>query len=611
MSLQTDKRELDTKISRYMTLLSNLSKPPADYINDLDYFRGLVQIANQKEIAGLTQTWDAIRPKDARSAHFIETGQISDGRATQLKSLIDLTWQIMILRGGPTSGNWAHDGRPGKKGGSGRGGGFSRIGVKSGKAGRGKIKQSSRQTRVKRERGKGAGAKARSGEIPAGVVSRAKASVSVAKAKRDKELSVARKGEIEVEKARAKGLKAQEKYFNSAGKTAIAYKAWGKERDKATEKENKIFDFVGDTSNNFLDPKTKAKAEKLRSDFKEAEARATKARDKWHKLDRKSQKDREAYNKADAEFQAVSDKYKGNRKPKDIMADYQKETDQASKVLFQHNLNEAKAVRAKMKEIDSRWEEDIKQAVKDKATQEKRVDEMFDRMKKSNLPDSDPRAFDMIDKSLAESRKLGEINTRLKELRDGPGEQYKNLVKVDSPTKIIVAPGSERNRGKVKDGWKTGREAFQEIVSDEVLPKGTPVQFVNTDEDRSFHLSIKPHSRVAMAEYAGPITMTHELGHAAEEENPRLLKRSIDWRNGRTKGEKLQKLSDVTGDDSFDSSEVTKPNKFIDSYIGKDYGSRASEVFSMGIQEMYRAPKRLADRDPDMFDFIYAQARTP
>jgi hypothetical protein len=101
MSLQTDKQELNTKIGRYMTLLSNLSNPPVDYINDLDYFRGLVQIANSKEIDPLTQTWETIRPKDARSARYIETGVLSDGRAVQpdIKGLLDLTETIAKSRG--------------------------------------------------------------------------------------------------------------------------------------------------------------------------------------------------------------------------------------------------------------------------------------------------------------------------------------------------------------------------------------------------------------------------------------------------------------------------------------------------------------------------------
>lgn len=45
--------------------------------------------------------------------------------------LLDLTEDILTLRGGRGSGNWGHSGRKGKKGGSGRGGGLKRIGVEA------------------------------------------------------------------------------------------------------------------------------------------------------------------------------------------------------------------------------------------------------------------------------------------------------------------------------------------------------------------------------------------------------------------------------------------------------------------------------------------------
>jgi hypothetical protein len=78
----------------------------------------------------------------------------------ELQDLFNLANRILVLRGGPTSGNWGHSGRKGKRGGSGRGGGFKRIGVKGGKVGRKGIKRASRQHRVKDERGKkGAGKK--------------------------------------------------------------------------------------------------------------------------------------------------------------------------------------------------------------------------------------------------------------------------------------------------------------------------------------------------------------------------------------------------------------------------------------------------------------------
>jgi hypothetical protein len=64
--------------------------------------------------------------------------------------LLDLTEDILTLRGGRGSGNWGHVGRKGKKGGSGKGGGFKRIGVKPG-ASRKEIKQASKKFRGKQK----------------------------------------------------------------------------------------------------------------------------------------------------------------------------------------------------------------------------------------------------------------------------------------------------------------------------------------------------------------------------------------------------------------------------------------------------------------------------
>jgi len=63
---------------------------------------------------------------------------------------------------------------------------------------------------------------------------------------------------------------------------------------------------------------------------------------------------------------------------------------------------------------------------------------------------------------------------------------------------------------------------------------------------------------------------------------------------------------------------VTVKDKFADDYIGKQYsyttmgGKRvtyATEVLSMGIQDFFQNPARLAAKDPDMFDYIFAVLR--
>jgi hypothetical protein len=70
-----------------------------------------------------------------------------------IEKLLETTEQILILRGGATSGNWAHDGRPGRRGGSGRGGGFKRLRLKKGTTSRRDVKAvsniSNSQERIK------------------------------------------------------------------------------------------------------------------------------------------------------------------------------------------------------------------------------------------------------------------------------------------------------------------------------------------------------------------------------------------------------------------------------------------------------------------------------
>jgi hypothetical protein len=604
MSLQTDKQELNTKISRYMTLLSNLSNPPADYINDLDYFRGLVQIANSKEIDPLTQTWETIRPKDARSARYIETGMLGDGRAVELKALIDLTWAIMILRGGPTSGNWGHAGRKGKRGGSGRGGGFRKIGVKSGKAGRGKIKQASRQTRSKEERQRGGGVKQRSGEIPASTVNRAAGTVKKARIKRDKELKAARTGEKEIAKAKATGLKAQEKFFKSMDKEGAAWKKLQAAGDETRKAENELFSFIGTEGLNFLDPKVKAKSDKMSRKTARLRTKEEKLRESYQKIGKQNTANRDAYNEANANLQKISDKHKGARKAVDILNDYQKETDQASKVIFQHNLNEGKRVRRDIKNLSQSKE--IKEL-------EKRRDKQIAVSTRALASIKGVTDSEGLSKAERESNKLFEMDSKLMELRQEIPQRAKTLIKVDNPTTIRQAPGSQKDKTfnpTLKDRRKNGQAAFQEMVSEDVVPKGSLVKYQNTDTGRAFQRS-GTISEVHMDVFSGADTVVHELGHTAENYNNRLLKRSLEFRDRRTAGEEYQPLVDLTGNQGYRKEEKAKPDKFIHPYMGKDYGKSASEIFSMGMEEMFRDPVGFAEKDPEMFDFIYAQARTP
>lgn len=99
-------------------------------------------------------------------------------------------------------------------------------------------------------------------------------------------------------------------------------------------------------------------------------------------------------------------------------------------------------------------------------------------------------------------------------------------------------------------------------------------------------------------------TIVHELSHAIEDKNKNILKIEEEFYNRRTKGEPLQKLSTVTGNRRYRSDEVTRVDKFINPYIGKEYKNprtgkpTAFELLSVGTQFLVSRPEKLLqDRD--------------
>jgi len=100
-------------------------------------------------------------------------------------------------------------------------------------------------------------------------------------------------------------------------------------------------------------------------------------------------------------------------------------------------------------------------------------------------------------------------------------------------------------------------------------------------------------------------TGVHEMGHWLEYKVPGLQKEATDFLNRRTAGEFAQKLKKLTGK-NYKSSEVAKPDKFTNPYIGKIYPHGATEIISMGMEQLYHNPAGFAKDDPDYFKFMYS-----
>lgn len=67
-----DKQELITRVRRYITLLSSLKEPPFQLIEDGHYLVGLIQTANDEELAEMNEVWAKMMPMDMHSRAYIE-----------------------------------------------------------------------------------------------------------------------------------------------------------------------------------------------------------------------------------------------------------------------------------------------------------------------------------------------------------------------------------------------------------------------------------------------------------------------------------------------------------------------------------------------------------
>ena len=95
--------------------------------------------------------------------------------------------------------------------------------------------------------------------------------------------------------------------------------------------------------------------------------------------------------------------------------------------------------------------------------------------------------------------------------------------------------------------------------------------------------------------------IVHEFGHRVERVVADVLKREGDIYARRTAGEAMQWLGSGYG-----RNEVSRFDKWTNAYIGKDYGGRAYEVVSMGLEGVIRNKWELGvnAKDKDLRQFI-------
>jgi len=149
---------------------------------------------------------------------------------------------------------------------------------------------------------------------------------------------------------------------------------------------------------------------------------------------------------------------------------------------------------------------------------------------------------------------------------------------------------------------RNGLKEFSKLVDEDVVAKAS--LWVNKTSLRSYYARGTVYMGRPAIDYHDAKAVVHELGHWLEEVNPKVRKATMAFYKKRTIGERLSQLTNGYG-----VEELTRKDKFIFPYMGKDYGGRATEITSMGLGEFYQNPYTLASKDPEYFDFLYNLVR--
>lgn len=200
----------------------------------------------------------------------------------------------------------------------------------------------------------------------------------------------------------------------------------------------------------------------------------------------------------------------------------------------------------------------------------------------------------------------GEI--QLAELRRGAAVREHVLLKESDRATFKTAI---KGKVKVPNSIPEGLEAVRAMVGKGLVDKLTHDVYYKPTPGRAYQAG----NGIFLFGLEKHQTVVHEMGHWLENKVPAFKKAVFDFYAQRTKGDRLEKLRDLTGNKGYEPREVAKKDKWVNVYMGKWYedgngNQRDTEILSMGLELMYADAHKLAQQDPEFFDFIYGLIRS-
>lgn len=113
-------------------------------------------------------------------------------------------------------------------------------------------------------------------------------------------------------------------------------------------------------------------------------------------------------------------------------------------------------------------------------------------------------------------------------------------------------------------------------------------------------IKIRPNENVS--------TAIHEIVHAIEYADPEISKKTKAFLKKRSEGKKARALSRLVPGAGYQPGEIAYEDKWKERggnvYIGKVYSRASTELLTMGVERLLRAPSTFKQRDPEYFEFV-------
>jgi hypothetical protein len=144
-----------------------------------------------------------------------------------------------------------------------------------------------------------------------------------------------------------------------------------------------------------------------------------------------------------------------------------------------------------------------------------------------------------------------------------------------------------------------------------------PAYVAAPEGERSHYAGEGTTNAIVRLNGTDPAVTAHELGHLIEDRVPGVHQAALDFLDHRVGAEPAVKMAEKFGPayqpdetgrkDSFDKA--LSPERAY--YAGKDYGGKATEIVSVGVEELYRDGAAFAAKDPEYCKFILGVLHGP